>query len=100
MRAAMAAAEVGDDVYGEDPDGQLAGEPRRGSVRTRGGAVRAYRHDGQPDRDPAADAARAGNHLRVALAHSRLGDGDDGGVFRLPDPRRSDQARHAHVEGH
>ena len=38
MRAAMAAAEVGDDVYGEDPTVERGSKPRRrsGSARRRG----------------------------------------------------------------
>ena len=50
-------------------------------------AVCADGNDGKPDRDSTADRAGAGSDLRIALAHSRLGDGDDGSVFRLPGAR-------------
>ena len=50
MREAMARAEVGDDVYGEDPTVNRAAGDGRGAARQRGGAVRAVGHDGEPDR--------------------------------------------------
>ena len=82
MRRAMFEAEVGDDVYAEDPDHQPAGEARGGDLRSRGGAVRAQRHHGQPDRDQAAHASRAGGHLRGARPRLQLRDGDDGALLR------------------
>ena len=59
MRAVMAAAEVGDDVYGDDPSvrrleertAEILGEGCRG--------VHPDRHDEQPDRHPLPDRARA-----------------------------------------
>ena len=59
MREAMAGAEVGDDVYGEDPDGARAGGAGRRAARQGGGAVRAERHDGEPDRAARSTAAPA-----------------------------------------
>ena len=50
MRAAMAAAEVGDDVYGEDPTVNLLERRAAEHIRPRGGALCAHRHHGQPDR--------------------------------------------------
>ncbi len=50
MRQAMAQAEVGDDVFGEDPTVRRLEAAGRGTAGTRSGAVRAHRHDGQPDR--------------------------------------------------
>ena len=47
MRRAMAEAEVGDDVYGEDPTVAVLQERVAGAVRLRGGAVHADRVDGQ-----------------------------------------------------
>ena len=58
MRQAMAEAEVGDDVYGEDPTVNALEAEVAGAVRARGRAVHPDRVDGQPDRDPGAGAAR------------------------------------------
>ena len=60
MRAAMAAAPVGDDVYGEDPTDQRAGGAGRRAARARGRPVLRHRVAGQPARRPAAGRARAG----------------------------------------
>ena len=59
MRRAMAEAEVGDDVYGEDPTVNRLQELAAQHARLRGGAVRAVRRDGQRDRDPPAHASPA-----------------------------------------
>ena len=82
MRRAMFEAEVGDDVYAEDPDHQSPGEARGGDLWPRGGAVRSQRHHGQPDRHQAAHPSRAGDHLRRARPHLRLRDGHDGALLR------------------
>ena len=50
MREAMADAEVGDDVYGEDPTVTALRGARRRAARQGSGRVRAVRDDGQPDR--------------------------------------------------
>ena len=50
--AAMAEAEVGDDVWGDDPTVHRAGARGGGAAGQGGGRLRALRHDGQPDRDP------------------------------------------------
>ena len=50
MREAMAAAAVGDDVYGEDETVNELERRAAQAMRPRGGAVRAVGHDGQPDR--------------------------------------------------
>ncbi len=44
MRAAMAQAEVGDDVFGDDPSRRCAAAAHRRAARQGGGAVRAQRH--------------------------------------------------------
>ena len=50
MRRAMADAEVGDDVYGEDPTVNRLEARAAADFRQRGCAVRAHRHDGQHHR--------------------------------------------------
>ena len=60
MRAAMVAAAVGDDVYGEDPTvNELEARVAR-SARPRGGAVLRHRVPGQSARRPAAGRAGSG----------------------------------------
>jgi len=97
MRAAMAAAEVGDDVYGEDPTVNLL--ERRAAERfgreaalfvptgTMGNQI-AIRLLTQPGQEV----------IRVARAHSGLRDGHDGGLLRLPDPRRPLRERNFDLE--
>ena len=67
----MAEAEVGDDVYGEDPTVNRLRGPGRGGARHGGRPLRALGHDGQRDRDPHPD--RAGRR----------------GARRAPEPRRA-----------
>ena len=55
MRQAMAAAEVGDDVYGEDPTVQ-AGKTGGGDFWKRSGAVCAHGMHGEPHCDQDLDA--------------------------------------------
>ena len=50
MRKAMREAELGDDVFGDDPTVNRAAGARRGNVRLRGGAVLSHRHAIQPRR--------------------------------------------------
>ena len=52
-------AEVGDDVYGEDPTVNRAAGGGGAAARQGGGAVRAVGHDGEPGRDPRADRSPA-----------------------------------------
>ena len=52
------------------PVGQSAAGQGRRAARQGGGAVRAERHDGQPDRAQAADAARRRGHRRAGSAHA------------------------------
>jgi hypothetical protein len=59
MRAAMAAAPVGDDQYGEDPTIEPAPGTGRRAAGQGGRALAAERHDGQPGGAARADAARA-----------------------------------------
>ena len=59
MRAAMAAAEVGDDVLGDDPTVLRLQAARRRDARQGGGAVRALGHDVEPDRRARSTAGRA-----------------------------------------
>ncbi len=64
MRRAMFEAEVGDDVYGEDPTINRL-EQRAAEIFGReAGAVCAQRNHGQPDRDQAAHHAWARGDLR------------------------------------
>ena len=59
MRRAMAEAEVGDDVYGEDPTVQALEERTAELLGKEAAAVRAVGHDGQPDRRRRATPSRA-----------------------------------------
>ena len=87
----MAAAEVGDDVYGEDPTVNALEAARRRAVRARGGAVRPVRHDGQPDRPAAARPARrrAARRRRRARRHVRDGRGRRATAGSPPAPGRA-----------
>ena len=87
MRAAMAAAEVGDDVYGEDPTVNHL-ERRAADLFGREAPSCPFRYHGQPDRHPPAYAARPGGHCRRPRPHPRLGDGHHSGLLRLPGPCR------------
>ena len=94
MRRAMMEAEVGDDVYGEDPTvnrlekraAEIAGKEAALFVPT--GTM------GNTIGDQAADRARAGSHLRFPRPHSGLRAVDGGVVFRLRGARRSHRRRH------
>ena len=57
MRAAMARAEVGDDVWGEDPTVRRLEEEMARRLGKHAGGVRPERHHGQPDVRRRADAA-------------------------------------------
>ena len=48
MRRAMAEAEVGDDVYGEDPTVNRLEETAADLLGVRGGPLRSHGHNGQP----------------------------------------------------
>ena len=82
MRAAMARAPVGDDQYGEDPTVRALQERIAGAAGQGGGAVRAQRHDGEPDRPEAADASRRRCGGRRRGAHRLARVGRRGGEFR------------------
>ena len=84
MRRAMAEAEVGDDVYGEDPTVNRLEARAAEDFWARGWAVRAVGVDGQHRGDAGAHAAGAGDYLRGALAHLQLRDGVDVGAGRMP----------------
>ena len=72
MREAMARAEVGDDVWEEDPTVQrLEGAGGRAPGQG-GGALRLLRHPGQPGLRARADAPRPGDHPRPRLPHLQL----------------------------
>ncbi len=100
MRAAMAAAEVGDDVYGEDPTVNLL-ERRAAEIFGREAAL-------------FVPTGTMGNQIAIRLltqpgqeviAESRahildLRNGDDGGLFRLPDSRGAGRGRNSHLEAH
>ena len=72
MRAAMARAEVGDDVWGEDPTVRRLEEEMARRLGKAGGRVRAERHHGQPRVRRRADAARRRGHRRRAGAPGHL----------------------------
>ena len=91
MRRAMAEAEVGDDVYGEDPTVNRLEQRAAEIMGKEAGLFVAHRHHGQHHRCQGAHAARPGSDLRSARAPARLGTLDDGLVLRLPGspgPRR------------
>ena len=70
MRQAMAAAEVGDDVFGEDPTVNRLEDAGGRTPGQRGGALRPERHDGEP-RQPALPTAAAGEEMILGhLAHT------------------------------
>ncbi len=69
MRQAMARAEVGDDVYGEDPTVTRARGAGRDAVRARGGAVHAHRVDGQRARRAQPGRPRPGGAVRGERPH-------------------------------
>ena len=76
MRAAMAGAEVGDDVYGEDPTVRALEERVAGAVRQGGGAVHPDRLDGQRARGPLAgraSARRCSARRSAHIARAELG---------------------------
>ena len=66
MREAMADAEVGDDVFGEDPTVARARGAGGRAARPRGRAVHPVGLDGQPARRAAARQAGRGAHRRLA----------------------------------
>ena len=75
MRRAMAEAEVGDDVFLEDPTLNRLQERAAAVFGTRSGAVRAVRLDGQSRVRDGPDASRPGSHLRDQRPHLQLRDG-------------------------
>jgi len=99
MRAAMAAAEVGDDVYGEDPTVNLL--EKRAAERfgreaalfvpsgTMGNQI-AIRALTQPGQEVIAESRRT----------FLIGDGDDRGVLRLSNPRGGGGPRNSNVEAY
>ena len=73
MRAAMMAAPLGDDVFGDDPSVNALQEKIAAHAGLRGGAVRADRHAEQPLRDPVALPARRRIHRRPAWRTATAG---------------------------
>ena len=91
MRRAMAEAEVGDDVYGEDPTVKALEERVAALLRQGGGAVRPVGDDGQPGRRRGPRRAGRRAALRPACSCLRLGRrrdrpplGRDGPARRRP----------------
>ena len=84
MRAAMAAAPVGDDVFGDDPTRQRAGSRSRRAARLRGGAVRALGHAVEPRRRDDPLRARRRIHRRPGGAHVSLRSGRRRGARQRP----------------
>ena len=103
MRAAMAGAEVGDDVWGDDPTAARAGGPGRRAARERGGAVRPERNDGEPDRAAAALPSRRRGDRGPRRAHAALrigrGRGLGGRAVRRGRRRRRDVRRRRRRRG-
>ena len=95
MREAMAAAEVGDDRYGEDPTVRALEEAVAALFGFDDGAVRPDRHHGQPHRDP--PAGRPGEEL-ICDADAHIVAHEDGGLAAHaghPDPHPALGARTA-----
>ena len=72
MRRAMAEAEVGDDVYGEDPTVNRLQERAAEIFGREAGAVRSHRLDGQSDCDQDLDASWQRSDLRRARPHQPI----------------------------
>ena len=94
MRAAMAAAEVGDDVFGEDPTVNRLRGARRRPARQGGGPVRAVGHDVEPDRRQGPHPARRRAALRGDLPHLQLRGRRPGRAQRRHLPHRRRRLRH------
>ena len=93
MRRAMAEAEVGDDVYGEDPTVNRLQERAAEIFEKEAAHLRPDGLDGQSDCRQAAHAARHGSRHRRARPHLQLRDGGDVCHLRharapRPKPRR------------
>ena len=86
MRRAMAEAEVGDDVYGEDPTVNRLEQRAAEILGKEAGLFVPTGTMGNTIARQAAHRARPGSHLRGARPHSRLRAVHDGVVFRLPGP--------------
>ncbi len=100
MRAAMAAAEVGDDVYGEDPTINLLQE-KAAAIFGREAAI--FVPTGTMGNQVAIrlhTAAWAGSDLRIQGAHWRVGNGDGVGLLRLPSADGACRARHPEMAGY
>ena len=107
MRAAMAAPEVGDDVYGEDPTVQALEHRVAGASRQGARVVRPVGHDGQPARAhaPHAPWGRGRDRRRHTLGLVRVrrrgrlsgvqfcGRWSGAGCSTQAELRRCDQAR-------
>ena len=94
MRRAMMEAEVGDDVYGEDPTVNRLEEAAARNRRQTSGAVRPHRDHGEHHRGEATHRTRAGSDLRFPRPHARLRVVHGGLVLRLR------HSRHPHGRWH
>ncbi len=74
MRRAMMEAEVGDDVYGEDPTVNRLERRAAEIARQRSRPVRAHRHHGQHHRHQAAHRARPGSDLPIRARTFSIGN--------------------------
>lgn len=72
MRKAMARAEVGDDVYGEDPTVNRLQDMAANMLGKRFALFVPFRHDGEPTRNPITDSAWAGNYRGEQESHRPL----------------------------
>ena len=88
MRRAMAEAEVGDDVFGDDPTVNRLQAARGRDAGQGGGALRPLGHDVEPDRRAAALQAGRRDDLRGRLPHLQLRAGRLRPAQRRGRPRR------------
>ena len=96
MREAMARAEVGDDVWEEDPTVRRLEDAGGPPHRQGGGAVRLLRNPGQPGLGARPDPRRPGGHPRRRLPRVQLRGRGRRGVRRRADPAGQDRARLPH----
>ena len=98
MRQAMAEAEVGDDVYGEDP---TVNRLERRAAEVTGMEAALFVPTGTMGNtigDQASHRTRSGSGVRCACPSPRLRTRHDCVVFRLPGPGRTDSGRHSALE--
>ena len=90
MRAAMAAAPLGDDVFGDDPSVNALQEKIAAMLGLRGGAVRAHRHAEQPVRACCRTASAATSTSSARWQHCYRWEGGGAAVFGSVQPQPLD----------